>query len=269
MNDASVPAERPVTVFCDDSELGYQRSRTDFGSGALTLDESYRLAHLPLIAPGHPGAIARRDGTFYEMGRHPRVFSLVLPVDDARLRASGAFLQLEAELKAARFSGKIAWELLPKRSDRLHATLCGSLATDSPPQIASEQRAALAELGPLDVELRGLFSGNVNRGRLYLKAYPEKRDGANMAQAVQAALGRPPTDLYLVGLYNLTSDLDAAETAELAELIGRWWDVPLLRLRASDLWLLGSCDDLVLDAAVAETMSLETTAHRLPPRLQP
>lgn len=258
-----------MTILCDDSELGYRRSRTDFASGRLTLDESYRLAHLPLIAPDHPGVIAMRNGTFYEMGRHPRVFSLVLPVDDARLRTSDAFLRLEAELKAARFSGKIAWELLPKRSDRLHATLCGSLATGSPPQIAPEQRAALAGLGSFEIELRGLFSGNVNRGRLYLKAYPEKRDGANMVQAVQAALGRPPTDLYLVGLYNLTDDLDAAETAELAELIGRWWDVPLLRLRASDLWLLGSCDDLVLDATVTETMSLETTAPRPLPRLQP
>ena len=170
MNDAKAATGQAATVFCDDSELGYQRSRTDFGAApALTLDESYRLAHLPLIAPEHPGVIARRDGTFYEMGRHPRVFSLVLPVDDGRLRASDAFIGLEAELKAASFAGKIAWDLLPKRSDRLHATICGSLATDLPPAIDAQQRAALSSAGRMQVELRGLFSGNVNRGRLYLQ----------------------------------------------------------------------------------------------------
>jgi hypothetical protein len=268
MNDAK--AATAATVFCDDSELGYQRSRTDFGAApALTLDESYRLAHLPLIAPEHPGVIARRDGTFYEMGRHPRVFSLVLPVDDGQLRASEAFIGLEAELKAASFAGKIAWDLLAKRSDRLHATICGLLATDLPPAIDGQQRAALSSAGRMQVELRGLFSGNVNRGRLYLKAYPEKRDGTNRVQAIQAALGRPQTDLYLVGLYNLTDDLDAAETAALAELIGRWWDVPLLRLDVSELWLLGSCDDLVLDAVVAETLPLGPGPHGGVPRLRP
>ena len=52
----------PSTIqFCSDDELGFERSRTRFPCGeGLTLDETYRLAHLPLVAPDHPRVIARR-----------------------------------------------------------------------------------------------------------------------------------------------------------------------------------------------------------------
>lgn len=246
--------------FCSDAELGYVRSRTAFAPGAgLELDEPYRLAHLPLVAPAHPGVIPRRDGKFYEMGRHPTVYSLVLPVDDAALRRSGAFLALESELRAAPFAGKIAWEILPRRSDRLHATVCGSLGLGTPPEIGADQRLALADLGPVTVELRGLFSGDVNRGRLYLRAYPERRDAGNAFHMLQAAMGRPQTDLYVVGLYNLTDDLDATEAAALSDILARWWERPLLRFEARELWLLAARDDLVLDAEIAGRLPLGRT----------
>lgn len=256
--------DRPASalpVFCEDSELGYRRSLTDF-STPLLLDDSYRLAHLPLVAPDHPRVIARREDGFYAMGRHARVFSLVLPVEDEALRASPAFLALEEELKAAPFADKIAWDALPKRRDRLHATVCGSLGLGEPPAIAQSTRAALGHIEPFAVELRGLFSGNVNRGRLYLAAYPEKRGGQNMLQAVQAAFGRAPGDLWLVGLYNLKDDLDARETAALADIASRWWKKPLLRLVATQLQLMGACDDLVLDGRVEAVLPLGSEAAR-------
>ncbi len=244
-------------AFCDDAMLGYQRSRTAFAPGAsFTLDEAYRLAHLPLVAPAHPGVIARRAGTDYEFGRHARIFSLVLPIDDTALRASPAFQALENELRASPFAEKIAWDLLPRRADRLHATICGSWGIGEAPVITPEQRRALVAIGPVSVQLRGLFSGNINRGRLYLRAYPDLRDGRNAFHAIQTAMGRPTTDLYLVGLYNLIDDLDAAETAALAALIERHWESELLSWRADALWLLGSYDDLVLDAAVSEALPL-------------
>ncbi|MCO5093089.1 hypothetical protein [Bosea sp. (in: a-proteobacteria)] len=242
-------------AFCGDGELGYRRSLTDF-STPLKLDESYRLAHLPLVAPGHPGVIPRREGSFYEMGRHPRVFSLVLPVDDDTLRASPAFLALEGSLRAAPFAGKIAWDLLPKRRERLHATVCGSLGLATPPAITAETREALRRIGPFTMELRGLFSGNVNRGRLYLPVYPEKRGGRNPLQQVQAAFGRAPGDLWLTGLYNLADDLDAAETAALGRIVARWSNVPLLRLAVTELRVIGACDDLVLDGHVEAVLPL-------------
>lgn len=256
MTDA-VPSTQASTppVFCDDSELGYRRSLTDF-TGPLALDESYRLAHLPLVAPEHPGVIAQREGKFYEMGRHPPVYSLVLPLEDRALRASPAFLALEDELKAAPFAGKIAWDILPKRQDSLHATVCGSLGVADAPEISDETREGLRRIEPFTVELRGLFSGNVNRGRLYLPVYPEKRAGQNALQEVQAAFGRAPGDLWLVGLYNLTDDLDSAETAALADIIARWWNRPLLTLIVTELQVMGASDDLVLDGHVEAVLPL-------------
>lgn len=245
-------------LFCEDDELGYRRNRTPFAEGAaLALDEAYRLAHLPLLAPEHPGVIAQQDGRFYEMGRHPRVFSLVLPLDAASLGGSEAYRQLDREMRHAPFARKIAWELLPRRAERLHATLCGTLSTEEPPRLDADTRHAVAATGPFEVELRGLFSGTVNLGRLYIRAYPQRRGRSNPIHQIQAAFGRPPGDLYLVGFYNFIDDLDAQETAALAEIIERWWDVPLLRFTARELWIMGACDDLVLDASIVSTLTLE------------
>lgn len=256
MTDAALVNPASTTpVFCEDGELGYRRSLTDLTT-PLTLDGSYRLAHLPLVAPEHPGIIARREDKFYEMGRHPVVYSLVLPVEDGALRASPAFVALEAELRAAPFAGKIAWDILPKRQDRLHATVCGSLSLAEPPAIPAETREALRKIEPFAVELRGLFSGNVNRGRLYLPVYPEKRAGRNTLQEIQAAFGRAPGDLWLIGLYNLTDDLDASETTALAEIVSRWWGKSLLRLAVTELQVMGASDDLVLDAHVETVLPL-------------
>ncbi|KRE13492.1 hypothetical protein ASE63_18670 [Bosea sp. Root381] len=269
MSDGAAPAAASHSAtFSSDAELGYQRNRTAFAPGApLLLDEPYRLAHLPLVAPDHPNVIARQDGRYYEMGRHPTVFSLVLPIDAALVAASAALVRLDDELRCASFARKIAWDLLPRRADRLHATLCGTLSTGEAPVIDRATREAIAAIGPFQVELRGLFSGNVNRGRLYLRAYPETRDGPNPLQAIQQAVGRPPSDLYLVGLYNLTDDLDAEETATLAELIARWWGEPLLRFEATALWLLGCRDDLVLDAELTEVLPLHDGPAGPLPRL--
>jgi hypothetical protein len=262
--------EQEALVFCSDTELGYLRARTPFAAGhSLMLDESYRLAHLPLVAPTHPGVIARKEGRSYEMGRHPAIFSLVLPIEEDLLNTSAPLARLDDELRRAPFASKIAWDILPRRADRVHATLCGTLSTEAAPVIDQSVREAISAIGPFQVELRGLFSGNVNQGRLYLRLYPENRDGTNPIQAIQAAFGRQPGDLYLVGLYNLTDDLDASETAALVALLERWWDEPLLRFEATALWVLGACDDLVLDATLPETLPLHAGPAGPMPRLRP
>ncbi|GGF17982.1 hypothetical protein GCM10011611_24790 [Aliidongia dinghuensis] len=249
----------PAIELCSDEELGYERSRTGFVPGeGLALDDVYRLAHLPLVAPDHPKVIPSREGAAYSMGRHPRVYSLAVPLPTAALLRSAAFLELDRALRASPFSRKIAWSLLERRKDRLHATICGSLAVgqDKPPTIGDFERRELKSLGPIAIELRGLFSGNVNIGRLYLRVYPEQRDGANLLKKIQRTLGRRETDLYVVGVYNLTDDLDPPEAAALAGLIEHWWDRPLLRFQVDSLWLLGAMDDLVLDGEIAELVSL-------------
>jgi len=246
-----------MTTFCDDDSLAYLRSRTSFvAGGGLAFDEAYRLAHLPLVAPAHPLAIATRPGTPYAMGRHPRVFSLVLPVAHDVLGGSAAYRALDAALRAAPFAPKLAWHVAERRRDKLHATICGALSSGDPPAIAAEMRRALAATGPLTVELRGLFSGNVNVGRLYLRVYPERRDGANALHRVQRALARPTTDLYVVGLHNLVEPLDPGEAASLAALIARWWDEPIARLTLDHLVLLAAADDLALDSEVVERLPL-------------
>jgi len=247
-----------VVTLCGDDELDYLASRTRFEQGqGFLLDESYRLAHLPLVAPDHPSVIARREGRHYEMGRHEPVFSLSLPIADALLRRSQAYLSLEAELKASPLAPKIAWDIVERRRHKLHATLCGSLAMGQvPPVLDATQRDALKRLGPVAVELRGLFSGNVNQGRLYLRVYPEKRDGTNVFHRIQQAMGRRLTDLYVVGIYNLNDDLDALECSALAELLDRWWDRPIVRFQAEALWLLGASDDLVLGPETVEMVPL-------------
>lgn len=238
-----------------DDELAYLRSRTAFVAGAgMALDDGYRLAHLPLIDPAHPKAIARKVGTHYDNGRHPPIYSLVVPTLD--LPKAPAYQALEQELRQAPFAAKIAWDLVAQRQAKLHATVCGSLSVGAPPAIDPAVRDALLRLGPVEMELRGLFSGNVNRGRLYLRLYPERREGQNAFHLIQRALGRPTSDLYVVGIWNLSDDLDVAEAAALASLIERWWDRPVLRFTADWLWLMGASDDLVLDSEIVETLSL-------------
>src|SRR5262249_11245591 len=112
-------------------------------------------------------------------------------------------------------------------------------------------------LGSVTIELRGLFSGNVNIGRLYARAYPENRDGTNVLHHIQDILRCRRTDLYVVGLYNLIDDLEPAEAAALAGMIDRWWDKPLLRFCTRTLWMLSASDDLVLDANVVEAIPLQ------------
>lgn len=245
-------------MFCPDSELGYDRSRTPFVRGErLLLDEAYRLAHLPLVAPDHPDVIQSRAGTTYHRGRHERIFSLVLPVLPDALEQSAAYRELERELRHSPFGHKIAWDLLAKRRERLHATICGSLSKDLLYRVSDDERAALRRLGRMRVEVRGLFSGNINVGRLYLRIYPECRNGMNLLRRIQRTLGRPETDLYLVGLFNLTDHLEAVEADALRGLIERWWDRPILTLDVNCLWHLGSSDDLVLDAFVEEVIPLD------------
>jgi hypothetical protein len=242
-----------ATRFAGDDRLGYRRSATPFAPGAaLAMDASYRLAHLPLVAPDHPKVIARRaDRPAYDMGRHPRVESLVLPVPGAALFASPAWRAMQDELRASPLAAKLAWDVLDRRRDVLHATVCrtAALARD-------ELDAALHAIGPFAVELRGLFSGSVNHGRLYLKVHPELRDGVDMLQQVQRSCGCDVGDLWVAGVHNLVDDLDAAETAALAALIDRWWDRVVLRFELRELWMLGAVDDLVLEAPTIERLKL-------------
>ena len=243
-----------MPIFADDSHMLYAASRTRFEPGAVfRLDEPYRLAHLPLIAPMHPDGIA--EGSGYRMGVHAPSSSLVLPIDAEALSRSPNYIALEAALRASPFAAKIAWDLLPRRASRLHATLCGGLEVIEG-RLSGDQRARLAAAGSVGYEVRGLFSGNRNLGRLYLAVYPELKAGEQGFAAVQRALGRSPNAMALIGQFNLTDHLDVRETGELAEILSAFRETLFLEGRADELRVLRSADDLVLDAAYTDRIVL-------------
>lgn len=245
-----------LATYCSDEILAYQTSRTRFRAGeGMALDESYRHAHLPLVASASPLIIPEKPGSDYRMGRHSTVYSVVMPIAADALEASPAYRELDLEMRAAPFARKIAWSILPRRRERLHATLCGGYGGE-PPVIDAATRGALRSLGPISAELRGLFSGNVNKGRLYLRVYPQQRDGQNLFHGLQRALGRNLTNLYVAGIWNLTDNLDPHEAQALAAMIDRWWSRRLLRIDLGELWVLGARDDLVLDSEISERLSL-------------
>jgi hypothetical protein len=255
--------------FCDDQSLGYRRSLTPLaGDQALTLDASYRLAHLPLVNAQHPDVIAANPDKGYDMGRHARIHSLVLPIPHDLLEQSLDYQELQTAFRTGPLAHKLAWDIIPRRRALLHATLCGSLgAGETQPDLGSDFRNALKAIQPFEVELRGILSGNVNIGRFYFKAYPEMRGGSNCIQTLQNALGRKETDLYLVGLHNLMDHLTQSESRWLLRTVESWWDRPILRFTAKKLWLLSAKDDLVLDARVEESFALKTVTGVVPIKL--
>ena len=92
---------RPLR-FCDDAMLNYASSRRVFKPGdTLEFDTSYRLTHLPLVAPRHPAVIGQTPNEDYRNGRYIRPrYSLVVPVRPEALTASLAFQAMEREMRA-------------------------------------------------------------------------------------------------------------------------------------------------------------------------
>jgi len=97
---------------------------------------------------------------------------------------------------------------------------------------------------------------SLNLGRLYLRIYPEMRNGVNLCHAIQRAFGMQTTDLYVVGVFNFTEELDATEAATLNAMIKRWWDREIVQLDVRKLWLIKSRDDLVLNGRIDDVIAL-------------
>lgn len=245
------------TVFCNDIQLSYNNFKTEFIDGqGLTFDDAYRLAHLPLVAPSHPLVIPTKPGSSYNRGVHDLVYSVAIPIPTDELLSSDAFIKLYDELKSAKFAHKLSWDTFNQRKNKLHATVCGAISTEQAPEIDEKVYQQLRDIGPVSVRIRGLFSGNVNIGRLYLKVYPELRDGENLCHVIQKLFGASVTDLYVVGLFNFVEELDSEEARELREMLDAWQDIDMITIRLKSLWLLQSRDDLVLDGAVAQVIPM-------------
>lgn len=234
--------------FCDESHLGYEAARRRFTPGeALAFDPSYRLTHLPLVAPGHPLAIRSMPGQDYDNGRYegPR-YSVVVPIDAARLAAAPAFRAIDDELRAASFSAKIAWDICARRASRLHASVVNDLAAPDTDSCAPALARLLPTLGPLSFRLGGPFIGDRNTGRLYFPAYPQIVAGRDSFALMQEAAGAKLTRFYAVGYYHFKDELDANETADLAQRLKRWRDVPVAEFPLSTVVVHATNDNLAL-----------------------
>jgi hypothetical protein len=249
-----------ATVFTPASELRYAASsRLPADGDGLLLDRNYRFAHLPLVNPGHADVIAKEPERGYRMGRHATVRSLVAPIDLDELERSEPFRELMDEMRRGPLAPVIAWESFDRRRARVHATLVGNLPSDagSPADI---RRRIGGGGGSFQIALDGLFAGPINTGRLYLKLVPEWREGRNVIDALQRAVDREPTGLYVVGLLNLTDHLAPELARHLAAALRRFGETRFLTTTIDELWLIDSRDDLVLDGEIVERIALSRTS---------
>ncbi|CAI2488722.1 hypothetical protein [Serratia plymuthica] len=242
-------------LFTNDNSLEYGNAQRTFSAGEkLTLDTNYRRAHLPLINPSHPDVIAAEED--YRAGNYATVrHSLVLPISDERLRQTATFAAIDEALRAASFSGKVAWDLLERRKSLLHATISSGLGHTSSEYITNALRSFIATAPAKKYRLGGLFMGPVNTGRLYFKVYPQTSAGGHIFGEIQSLLGLKQTQFFLVGYYNLIDHLDPQETQELAAILERFRHETLWEEELSELWLISTHDDLVLSGKIIQKIS--------------
>lgn len=213
--------------------------RSTFEPGeALTFDERYRYAQLPLIDADHPLALAASPDGVYRGGRYAEArLAVVVPVPVERLFVDPIFLSYEADLASAPFAPKLARGIELRRAHRLHATL-SSIDADS--GFLDALRTSVGAFTPFRVRLAGPVIGGFNRGRCYLPAT------ADAFASIQRAVGGRPAPLVGVGLHHFRDELDAGETAALAAFLERWRDVTLFEWTVTELAITSTNDDLVL-----------------------
>jgi hypothetical protein len=154
-----------VTSRISDFELEYPSIRWRFREGeGLLFDESYRIAHLPLIAPQSSEAICVGPGD-YRMGRYRAArHSLVLPIGAEALSKSESFAWLET--RDSSFVEKIDWSLLPRRAAKLHVTLCTGLEAGDLHAIIGTAQQFLPHTRAIAAQVGGPLVGNKNTGRI-------------------------------------------------------------------------------------------------------
>jgi len=233
--------------FTPDAELRFAATRHVFADPApFELGADYRLAHLPLVAPGHPLAIGSVPGKDYRDGRYatPRD-ALAVHVPAALLHESPVFQAIEAELKACAVGRAIAWDIGRRRRDVLHATVAGPFDPSAADACMRAAQAWRAGAGPA-IRVGGPFVGDRNHGRIYLRVYPERIDGTDAYADLQRAVGARVTGFYAVGLWHLDGNLDPSAAAALAAWLDRHWTAEIAIVPQARLGMLRTTDDLAL-----------------------
>jgi hypothetical protein len=230
------------------AEFRYDESRLNLAqTSSLTFDQNYRLAQLPLVAPGHPLAIDHLPGQDYQQGVYEQArHSLVAPVTASDLESSGRYVEFIRAVASSSFGGKISDEVTKARSDRLHATIAGGLRGKDIFRHAEDVKKFFRERGAFNVRVLGPFIGSKNCGRIYLPVVPEKVLGEQVFGLLQKLLGLPVSGFYAIGLLNFTDELTYAQTRDLQQVVEKWKQEVLAEVRVSRLQILATNDDLVL-----------------------
>ncbi|WOH68311.1 hypothetical protein [Bradyrhizobium sp. BWA-3-5] len=237
--------------------MAYRSGRKIFRPGdRVVFDEGYRLAHLPLVNPGHPAVISEVDERDYRNGRYETArHALVMPIAAEVFAESAPLGALEHVMKSARFAPKIAWEIGERRRARVHATLASGMPEADLGRYVVAAQELLQRTGPIPVCLKGPFLGTRNTGRIYFPVYPQQIDGEDPFALLQRRLGVSATGIYLVGYYHIRTELDAVETKELVELVDQWRDRVVVETTISSLELYATNDDLALSARIHARIS--------------
>jgi hypothetical protein len=238
----------PAREFTPDSQLRFAPTRHVFQAQApFELGADYRLAHLPLVSPGHPRAIAAMPGKDYRNGRYSSARdALVVHVPAAVLDESPVFQTIEADLKASAAGSAIAWDIGRRRRDALHATIAGPFDPIAGDACARAAHAWLGDDAAPAIRLGGPFVGDRNHGRIYLRIYPACRDGTDAYADLQRAAGARVSGFYAVGLWHLARDLDPSMAAELAAWLDRHWAAEIAVIPQGRLAMLRTTDDLAV-----------------------
>ena len=247
----------PAITYCDDEMMAYRSGRKIFQPGdRVVFDEGYRLAHLPLVNPGHPDVISGVDGRDYRNGRYEKArHALVLPIAAEVFAESASFQAIELAMRSARFAPKIGWEIGERRRARVHATLASGMSEADLDRHVGAAQQLLQRTGPISICLKGPFLGTRNTGRIYFPVYPQQVDGEDPFASLQRSLGVSATGIYLVGYYHMRAELDVTETTELVELVDRWRDRVVVETTISSLELYSTNDDLALSARIHARIS--------------
>lgn len=247
-----------MPYFARPHQLRYRRLQYVFEDGApLPLDESYRLCHLPLVAPRHPDVIRSKHGEPFEMGWFtPPSRALVVPVAADALDASPVYRRMIAALRATPLAAKVAWDMQERRRSVLHATLRSNIQRD---QSDAEIRHLILRLRGVPrfrARLIGPWMGDKNHGRLYLPLVPEAKNGRDPCGFMQRLTGGRASGLYTVGLIHLRDHLTAVEATTLRRFLREWENVTILDYEVRELWLMANHDSLALDGAITQRIPL-------------
>lgn len=247
-----------MTEFVTDELMGYNRERVRYEPQCvLSFDATYRFAQLPLIKPdSHRVLTADADGRYCNGRRNQCIYSAVVRVDAAKLEASRLFQQMVTDLRASRVGNAVEWPLFERRRDRLHFTVVGGLSSDEPPCFSDDLLERVQRIGRFRVAITGLFLGAFNTGRMYLAAYPERRGGSHPLAEIGHLLGARPRDVFLCGIFNLNTELDALQTRSLQEIADAYWGRTLVTMEVRRVDIMWSYDDLVLDSGVWSSIDL-------------